>query len=279
MSEEQRATLEHRVEEVLTGAKRYVVLNVDARRLAEVLPVNRFHVLLTDVPYGISAADLTYTGGRELTRDFQEMKPHQIDAMVKEVISGVMPAVVSDGLAYSWCADRQFGMLYGLMATWGFQPGFLVWSKPNPAPSARKSTWVSSAELCVRGRRKGAPYAWEEMPDSKSQGLNFNVITLACRAHPSGHPNEKPVELMRRILRKHVLPGEVVLDPFCGSGAVGEAALQLGARYVGVDISAKWAAYADQRLAAMPHFDPAQVPTLVRTTDEETGADGGTDGH
>lgn len=258
MNEEARTVLAHRVEEVLRGARRYAILHMDARGLPPILPLNRIHVMFTDVPYGVSAPDITLKGGRELALNFQEMKPHQVDQLVKEVISGVLPAVVSDGLAYAWCADRQFGMIHALMATWGFQPGFAVWSKPNPPPSVRKSTWISAAELCVRGRRKGAPYIWDG-----EHSANFNVITLGCRAHPSGHPNEKPVELMMRILRKHLRPGEVVLDPFCGSGAIGEATLILGGRYIGVDISAQWVEYSDARLAALPHFDPASVPNRV----------------
>lgn len=261
MNEEARTILSHRVEEVLRGARRHVILHVDARELSQIIPINRIHVLLSDVPYGVSSSDITLNGGRELALDFQEMKPHQVDQMVRAAVGGLIPAVVSDGLAYLWCADRQFGMLYDLLATWGFQPGFLAWTKPNPPPSVRKSTWVSAAELCVRGRRKSAPFFWEVDPeDEKKQHLNFNTIPLGCRAHPSGHPNEKPVELMLRILRKHIQPGEIVLDPFCGSGAIGEAALTLGARYIGADISKRWVEYSDARLSALPHFDPARIP-------------------
>lgn len=266
----------HRVEEVLRGARRHVVLQVDARELAQLIPLNRIHVLCTDVPYGVSAADITLNGGRELALDFQEMKPHQVDQMVRDVMAGVLPAVVSDGLAYMCCGNRQFGMLTALVEAWGFKSGFLVWAKPNPPPSVRKSTWVSAAELCVAGRKKSAPFFWEVDPeDEKSQRLNFNVITLGCRAHPSGHPNEKPVELMLRILRKHLQPGEIVLDPFCGSGAIGEATLTLGGRYIGADISARWVEYADQRLAALPHFDPARIPARepVVSEDSEDGTD------
>ena len=48
------------------------------------------------------------------------------------------------------------------------------------------------------------------------------------------HPNEKPVPLLRRLIKK--CPEGTILDPFMGSGAIGEAALLEGRRFVGIEI-------------------------------------------
>lgn len=50
------------------------------------------------------------------------------------------------------------------------------------------------------------------------------------------HPNEKPLKLMRRIVEAHTLPGDVVLDPFMGSGTTGVAALGLGRKFIGIEL-------------------------------------------
>lgn len=58
--------------------------------------------------------------------------------------------------------------------------------------------------------------------------------------HPrviGGYPTEKPVGLWRDLIANSSQPGDVVLDPFCGSGSSGEAALELGRNYVGIDIA------------------------------------------
>lgn len=61
------------------------------------------------------------------------------------------------------------------------------------------------------------------------------------------HETVKPVGLMRHLCRLLTPPGGVILDPFCGSGSTGKAAIREGFRFVGVDISAEYAAIAEAR--------------------------------
>ena len=60
------------------------------------------------------------------------------------------------------------------------------------------------------------------------------------------HPTEKPIDLMKKILMANV--GDVVLDPFCGSGSTLVAAKQLGRNYIGIEISEKYCKIAEERL-------------------------------
>ena len=60
------------------------------------------------------------------------------------------------------------------------------------------------------------------------------------------HPTEKPVDLMTKILMANV--GDVVLDPFCGSGSTLVAAKQLGRNYIGIEISERYCSIARERL-------------------------------
>lgn len=63
------------------------------------------------------------------------------------------------------------------------------------------------------------------------------------------HPTQKPVELMREILRVHSNEGDLVLDPFCGSGTTCVAAKQMGRRYIGVELDPTFYAMAQKRVA------------------------------
>lgn len=62
------------------------------------------------------------------------------------------------------------------------------------------------------------------------------------------HPTEKPQAMLRHIIKVSSKPGALVLDPFCGSGSAGVAALGLKRRFIGIDASAHWAEYARQRI-------------------------------
>jgi site-specific DNA-methyltransferase (adenine-specific) len=51
-----------------------------------------------------------------------------------------------------------------------------------------------------------------------------------------GHPTQKPLALLERIIAAVTLPGDTVLDPFCGSGTTGVASVRLGRNFVGIEL-------------------------------------------
>jgi DNA modification methylase len=65
----------------------------------------------------------------------------------------------------------------------------------------------------------------------------------------NGHPTVKPVDLMRWLCRLVTPPGGLILDPFCGSGSTGVAALAEGFRFVGIEQDENYVAIAERRLA------------------------------
>src|SRR5690606_22252438 len=70
------------------------------------------------------------------------------------------------------------------------------------------------------------------------------------KATKVGHPAPFPLELPRRLIELYTFQGDLVLDPFCGSGTTCLAALAAGRRYVGYDIDPEYVALAERRIAA-----------------------------
>ncbi len=80
------------------------------------------------------------------------------------------------------------------------------------------------------------------------QGSN-NIIHLQAHANDSGlHPTQKPLKLMKLLIELASVPGQVVLDPFCGSGTTLVAAMQLNRRYVGFESNQDYYQIANDRL-------------------------------
>lgn len=78
---------------------------------------------------------------------------------------------------------------------------------------------------------------------------------------PHGHPAEKPETLMRFCVENGTQPGDLVIDPFCGSGTTGAACLATGRRFLGIESDPKWAEVARRRIAeAAPLFVRPQTP-------------------
>ena len=62
------------------------------------------------------------------------------------------------------------------------------------------------------------------------------------------HPTEKPWQLAAHFIQLHTKPGDIVLDPFMGSGSTGVAAVLTGRRFIGIELDEHWYGYAKQRI-------------------------------
>jgi site-specific DNA-methyltransferase (adenine-specific) len=83
------------------------------------------------------------------------------------------------------------------------------------------------------------------------------------------HPTQKPVEALAPLLRSFTLPGELVLDPFAGSGSSCAAALLTGRKYIGVELDAEYFRQAtarlnriQERIAAKKRSSQVLIPTM-----------------
>ncbi len=63
------------------------------------------------------------------------------------------------------------------------------------------------------------------------------------------HPNEKPLDVMERVIETHSNVGDLILDPFMGSGTTGVAAVKLGRKFTGIEIEPKYFDIACRRIS------------------------------
>lgn len=73
-------------------------------------------------------------------------------------------------------------------------------------------------------------------------------LSGTCKERLPGFPTQLPLELVRRIVAVASEPGDLVVDPFNGSGTTGVASIELGRKYIGIDASEQFIDLADQRL-------------------------------
>jgi site-specific DNA-methyltransferase (adenine-specific) len=96
--------------------------------------------------------------------------------------------------------------------------------------------------------------------------LGIADIISAPRIH-RGYPAEKPVEVSEVVIGQSSQLGDVVADPFMGSGSVGVAALNLGRRFLGTDLNPGAVAYAAQRLGRLGEGRTPDDVALATTPD------------
>ena len=132
----------------------------------------------------------------------------------------------------------------------------LIWHYPNnKSPQSRagfKQTWEpvffyrlkgSDREVRVGGSEWGAGLNDFDCHVAAVPQTNFNNENM------KQHPAQKPIEVMKWLVNATTKPGDLVVDPFCGSGTTGIAATQLKRRFHGIETSAEYLETAEGRLA------------------------------
>ncbi len=107
------------------------------------------------------------------------------------------------------------------------------------------------APQIIAGRRYGAGRRGRAHPNGRNPG---DVWSIPTRPYRGPHFAAFPLDIPSRCIQAGCKPGGMVLDPFCGTGTTGLAALALGRRFTGIELSSAFAALAAERLrhAAQP---------------------------
>jgi DNA modification methylase len=200
----------------------------DCREVADWLSAD---VLVTDPPYGVNlgVAKDTRAGQHGLAKKSYDVYEDTYDNFVR-----VICPVIEHSLA---------------MTTRG-----AVFSGPHlqelPKASAVGGIYCPSGSgRHSWGFKTFLPVLFYGTAPALNKGARPNVLQSTAVAEKNGHPCPKPLPWMRWLVDLASMPGEVVLDPFAGSGTTLLAAKELGRKAVGVEISERYAEKAAQRLS------------------------------
>jgi len=134
----------------------------------------------------------------------------------------------------------------------------IAWFKVNPPPNLACRYFTHATETILWAKKdEKAKHTFNydimrAMPDPapNKQMLSLWRITPPAKVEKryGKHPTQKPEALLERIVLAASDPGQVVLDPFCGSGTTGVACIRHGRRFIGFDMEAEYLAVAQKRL-------------------------------
>ena len=146
----------------------------------------------------------------------------------------------------------------------------VIWRKTNPMPNFRGTRFTNAHETLIWCARdagaKGYTFNYDAMKAfNDDQQMRSDWLIPLCtggeRLKVDGakaHPTQKPEALLARVILAGSNPGDLIFDPFFGSGTTGAVAKRLGRDYLGVERDPAYAALATMRIAAVtPIDDPA----------------------
>nr|WP_230989625.1 site-specific DNA-methyltransferase [Devosia faecipullorum] len=139
----------------------------------------------------------------------------------------------------------------------------IVWRKANPMPNFRGTRFTNAHETLIwaaKSQKSRVTFNYEAMKlanddtQMRSDWL-FPICTGAERLKGEDesklHPTQKPEALLFRILNATTKPGDIVLDPFFGTGTTGAVARKLGRHFIGIDREETYIEGARQRIASI----------------------------
>lgn len=196
------------------------LVQADVRTWLPALPDQSVDLIVTDPPYA-------FDRGSTYFRDWFLELP---DEAWPAILAQLHRVLREDAHAYVFC-DRRTQLIFERAA---HAAGFrvhppLIWNKGSVGLG--NSCWRPQHELILfleKGHRPG---------NTRTPGDVLTAPRVARR-----YPTEKPVPILRQLIEQASHPGELVLDPFCGSGNTGKAARALNRRALLCDVNATFAA-------------------------------------
>jgi len=234
--------------------------STDAGDVARVMDGEKAALVATDPPYLVD-----YTGerpakkgdcgtGKDWSELYREIDVKDAGAFFRGLFARVLEVLAPHAPIYCWHAHRRCGLIQTVWEELGIlDHQQIMWVKP--ASVLGRCFWHFQHEPCMMGWRQGskpehngvhiAGSVWavpwvrpapEDLAAGESADVWFEDWEGKARIVGNEHPTQKPLELFARPMRKHTREGDVVFEPFSGSGSQLIAAERLRRRCRAVEL-------------------------------------------
>lgn len=194
-------------------------------------------LVVTDPPYLVNYRD---RDGRTLANDDN---PAAVLDVFYELYRVMKPKSYCISF-YGWNAIADFADAW---ANAGFSTiGHIVWTKDYASRAGHTRYQHESAFVLAKG--------WPRKPDEPISDVQPWEYT-----GNKAHPTEKAVSVIAPFIRAFSKPGDLVLDPFAGSGTTAVAAALNGRQYIGVELEERYCAHARKRLAGVERWREGRI--------------------
>lgn len=221
-----------------------VIYKEDCLKGLSAIPDGVVDLVFTDPPYYQNrAGNLTgLKNHKDVITEFKfdgfQSEEDYLDFMDKVIRE--LYRVCKDGASgYMWCGDDYVSFLNRMVEKAGFKFRKVIhWHKTNPFPAIRtRKMYANSMEMCVHFS-KGSPKTWNFKEVNKMH--NFIECPICMGSERTEHETQKPLKVCFPFIEISSNPGDLILDPFMGSGTTAIAALNRDRQFIGFEIEDKY---------------------------------------
>ena len=222
------------------------LLQGDSYKLLKTISDNSVDLIVTDPPYLIES---TNTGSKSnLAKSIQKMNNQLADGVLT---SGVNNEILEDFVRvmkkiniYIWCNHKQIPQYLDFFVNkYECKFDILIWNKSNATPLFNNK-YLTDKEYCLYFRRGGYcnPVSYESAKTVYYQPINAKDKKLW------EHPTIKPLNIIENLILNSSQEGQLVLDPFMGSGTTGVACKIHNRDFIGMEIDEHFFQIAEERI-------------------------------
>ena len=258
-------------------ARSFVLYQGDSLELLRDIPDNSLDMIFADPPYFLSDGGITCHAGRMVSVDKGEWdkskgieESHAFNLTWLEQCQRIL---AGDGTIWvSGTSHIIFSVGFALQQLGFKMLNDIVWYKKNAPPnlscryfthSTETVLWAAKSEKSkhIFNYKLMKEYAngkqmrslWRDIePESEADNLWEMGAPLRNEKVHGKHPTQKPLALLERIIEASTSRGQVVLDPFSGSGTTGIAAYRLGRGFIGIEAEKSYLEVTKKRFLDLP---------------------------
>ncbi len=255
------------------------ILRGDCIAMMKALPAKSVDMIFADPPYNLQlGGDLHRPDGSHVdavTDDWDKFDTFAAyDAFTRAWLKEAHRILKDDGTIWvigSYHNIFRVGTAVQDLGYWILND--IVWRKANPMPNFRGTRFTNAHETLIwasKGEKAKYTFNYRSMKTLNDElqmrsDWEFPICGGQERLKKDGHkvhPTQKPEALLYRILLACTQPGDVVLDPFFGTGTTGAVAKRLGRRWMGIEREDDYIAAAEDRIAAALPLDESALATM-----------------
>jgi DNA modification methylase len=206
------------------------VVKGDCYRLLEGLKENSIDLIVTDPPYVLNSGSSSFSGCKLYGSDklSEICNGYDIDRFF-DLCSRVLKKVN----IFAFCSNAQIPDILNWARKNNLIYNVLIWHKTNAIPFCKYS-WKPDIEYIIHIREKGACFNGY---DSKICSKVYSSVTNPSKF---GHPTEKPLPLLSKLISVASNQNDIILDPFLGSGSTIIACQKLNRKVFGFEIKEEY---------------------------------------
>lgn len=243
--------------------------------LRERVQSNSIDLIFADPPYNLSGNGLKWKGNKTggdwsmVDESWDKMKTSEYNDFTKNWISNCDRVLKYNGSIYVACSFHNIAEVMLVLKNLNYKiNNIITWYKTNSMPNMTRRVFTHSTEFIIWAvKGKGWIFNYEALkeinPQKKKDGTNKQMRDLwelplvqgkeRLKNHNNKalHPTQKPEEMLKRVILASSNEGEIVLDPFLGSGTTAYVAKLLNRHYIGIEKEMTYFIAAKERLKSI----------------------------